>query len=195
MTANVTGGAASQAADLLHDMKTGAMLGATPWKQAIAQICGALAGSLAGSAIYLTLIHDPHEQLLTEKWPAPAVATWKAVAELFQRGFEALPAGAANAMIVAGIVGVILPCLDRFAPKNMRPWVPSAASVGLSFVVQAKNAISIFIGAMLALVIGKITPSWSAKFLVTLASGLIVGDALVGAGEAIASVVTGLADR
>ncbi|MBL9119271.1 MAG: OPT/YSL family transporter [Phycisphaerae bacterium] len=195
MTANVTGGAASQAADLLHDMKTGAMLGATPWKQAIAQICGALAGSLAGSAIYLTLIHDPHEQLLTEKWPAPAVATWKAVAELFQRGFEALPAGAANAMIVAGIVGVILPCLDRFAPKNMRPWVPSAASVGLSFVVQAKNAISIFIGAMLALVIGKVTPSWSAKFLVTLASGLIVGDALVGAGEAIASVVTGLADR
>jgi uncharacterized oligopeptide transporter (OPT) family protein len=192
MTANVTGGAASQAADLMHDLKTGALLGATPWKQAVSQICGAGAGALAGSAFYLLLIHDPHRQLLTEEWPAPAVATWKAVAELFQRGFDALPSGAAGAMLVAAILGVLMPLVDRVAPRAARPYLPSVASVGLSFVVAAKYAISIFVGAILALVAGRLFRHWAAKFLVTLASGLIVGDALVGAGDAILRVIVGL---
>jgi uncharacterized oligopeptide transporter (OPT) family protein len=192
MTANVTGGAASQAADLMHDMKTGAMIGSTPWKQTVAQLCGAGAGALAGCAFYLLLIPDPQTQLLTPEWPAPAVATWKAVAELFQRGFEALPAGAANAMLIAGIAGVILPFLDRFAPKTLKPFVPSASSVGLSFVVSPKYAISIFLGAILAIVSGKFFKTWTSKFLVTLASGFIVGDAIVGAGDAILRVIEGL---
>lgn len=195
MTANVTGGAASQAADLLHDMKTGAILGATPWKQAIAQILGAVAGSLAGSAIYLVLIPNPHAQLLTPEWPAPAVATWKAVAELFQRGFSALPAGAPQAMLIAAIAGVVLPILDKLAPARLKPFVPSASSLGLSFVVAAKNAISIFIGAMLALAVGKFCKNWAAKFLVIVASGFVVGDALVGAGDAVLRVIEGLARR
>ncbi|MBL9121265.1 MAG: OPT/YSL family transporter, partial [Phycisphaerae bacterium] len=173
-------------------MKTGALIGATPWKQAIAQIFGAIAGALCGSAIYLILIPDPHTQLLTPKWPAPAVATWKAVADLFQRGFSALPEGIPEAMIIAGIAGVILPCLDRFGPARLKPWIPSSASLGLSFVVEAKNAISIFIGGMIALCLGRVVPNWTARFLVTLASGLIVGDALVGAGSAVATVLSGL---
>src|SRR5690606_37404388 len=36
MAANVTGGAASQCGDLLHDLKAGLMLGASPRQQAIA---------------------------------------------------------------------------------------------------------------------------------------------------------------
>lgn len=195
MTANVTGGAASQAADLMHDLKTGALLGATPWRQSVAQFCGAGAGALAGSAFYLILIPDPHRQLLTDAWPAPAVATWKAVAELFQRGFDALPGGAANAMLIAAIVGVVMPLLDKFAPKAAKPWIPSVSSVGLSFVVSAKYAISIFIGGMLAMGAGKLFKSWSSRFLVTLASGLIVGDALVGAGDAILRVIVGLSSK
>ncbi len=189
MTANVTGGAAAQCADLMQDLKTGAMIGATPWKQVIAQVCGAFSGALIGSWFYLILIPDPQRQLLTEEWPAPAVATWKAVAELFMVGFDALPRGAANAMIVAAIVGVVLPVLDRFGPKRLKPLLPSAASLGLSFVVAAKFAISIFLGAILSLLAGKLFPSWKARFLVTLCSGMVVGDALVGAGDAIAQVL------
>ena len=55
MAANVTGGAASQCGDLLHDLRTGLMLGAWPRHQAFSQICGVFAGALAGSAAYLLL--------------------------------------------------------------------------------------------------------------------------------------------
>ena len=48
MAANVTGGAASQCADMLHDLKAGHLLGAWPRPQAIAQVLGVLAGALDG---------------------------------------------------------------------------------------------------------------------------------------------------
>src|SRR5690606_15516131 len=108
MSANVTGGAASQCADLLHDLKAGHLLGATARLQAIAQVGGALAGALIGAAAYLVLIPDPKNQHLTAEWPAPAAAAWKAVAEVFMKGFEAMPAGAVAAMAIAGGLGAAM---------------------------------------------------------------------------------------
>lgn len=180
MSANVTGGAASQCADLMHDLKTGHMLGARPRAQVIAQVCGALAGALAGSAGYLVLVTDPKKQLLTDQWPAPSVASWKAVAELFMRGTDALPAGAVQGMVIGGVAGIVLAVLERTLPKRARVWVPSPTSVGLAFVIPAYNAISMFLGAMAAWVLGKAAPDWSSRFLIILASGLIAGESLSG---------------
>ncbi|MEM6959553.1 MAG: OPT family oligopeptide transporter, partial [Myxococcota bacterium] len=106
MAANVTGGAASQTADMLHDLKTGLLIGATPRFQAIAQVFGVMAGALAGSAAYLLIIPDPTNMLLTDDWPAPAVAAWKGVAELFLEGLDAMPEMAVTAMAIAGGAGV-----------------------------------------------------------------------------------------
>lgn len=185
MSANVTGGAASQCADLLHDMKCGHILGATARLQAFAQVMGALAGSVVGAAAYLVLIPDPKNQLLTDEWPAPAAASWKAVAEIFMKGFDAMPAGAVNAMIVAGIVGIVLAVAEKKAPQKIRAWVPSPASIGLAFVVPAYNAVSMFIGGAIALGLTKAIPSWTARFLVVIASGLIAGESLTGVGVAL----------
>jgi len=57
------------------------MIGAPARLQVVAQFFGIITGSLVGSIVYLRLIPDPAEMLLTEEWPAPAVATWKVVAE------------------------------------------------------------------------------------------------------------------
>jgi uncharacterized oligopeptide transporter (OPT) family protein len=59
MAANVTDGAASQCADLMHDLKTGYLVGALARYQVIAQCFGALAGATIGSAAYLLMIPDP----------------------------------------------------------------------------------------------------------------------------------------
>lgn len=189
MSANVTGGAASQCADLLHDMKAGYLLGAKARLQAIAQFLGALAGALAGSAAYLVLIPDPQNQLLTEEWPAPAVAAWKSVAELFQVGFDAMPAGAVGAMIIAGIAGVVLAVVEKTAPPNVRKWVPSPASIGLAFVIPAYNAISMFVGGAIALALMHRFRSWSMKFIVIIAAGLIAGESLTGVGIALQKMI------
>ncbi|MCP5531650.1 MAG: OPT/YSL family transporter [Akkermansiaceae bacterium] len=191
MAANVTGGAASQCADLMHDLKTGHMLGARPRSQMVAQVCGSFAGALAGSAGYLILVPDPAKMLMTPDWPAPAVATWKAVAELFQQGLGALPTGAVQGIVIGGLLGIVLAVLEKTLPQRARVWVPSPASIGLAFVIPAYNAISMFLGGIAAWALGKKVPSWSARFLIVLASGLIAGESLSGVGLAIWEILTG----
>jgi uncharacterized oligopeptide transporter (OPT) family protein len=189
MSANVTGGAASQCADLMHDLKTGQMIGAQPKLQYFAQVAGALAGALAGCAGYLILVPDPKNQLLTDQWPAPSVAAWKAVAELFMNGVQALPPGAVAGMVVGGIVGMVLAAGEKLLPKKWRVWVPSPTSLGLSMVIPAYNSISLFIGAGVGWGLQRWVPSWSARFLIVAASGLIAGESLLGVGLAIEQIL------
>ncbi|MFW5920209.1 MAG: OPT family oligopeptide transporter [Polyangiales bacterium] len=190
MAANVTGGAAGQCADMLHDLKTGLLVGAVPRLQAFAQLFGVLAGALAGSAAYLVLVPNPSEMLLTEQWPAPAVATWKAVAEVFMQGFDVMPEGSVSAMIVAGGAGILLAVLEKTLSPRHAEWVPSPASIGLAFVIPAWNSISMFLGALVALLLGRFAKSWADRFVVVLAAGLVAGESLAGVVSAIEGVLT-----
>ena len=191
MAANVTGGAASQCADMMHDLKTGQILGASPRPQFIAQIFGALAGALAGCAGYLILIKDPVKQLMTPEWPAPSVAAWKAVAELFMGGISALPRGAVEGMIIGGVLGIALAVMEKTLPGRTRHLIPSPTTLGLAFVIPAYNSISLFLGAMAAWGLGRWVPSWSTRFLIIFASGLIAGESLSGVIIAIVRIFTG----
>ncbi len=180
MSANVTGGAAGQCSDLLHDLKTGQIIGASPRLQSLAQVFGILAGALAGSAAYLILIPDPQAMLLTREWPAPAVATWKAVAEVFQAGIAALPDGSGPAMILAGTVGILMGWLEKFLNDRKRALFPSPASVGLAFIIPAWISITMFLGGLLGWVLERRVPEWHRRFLMVLAAGLVAGESLAG---------------
>jgi uncharacterized oligopeptide transporter (OPT) family protein len=191
MAANVTGGSAALCADMMHDLKTGKMLGADPRPQYLAQIFGVLAGSLVGCAGYLILVPDPAKQLLTAEWPAPSVAAWKSVAELFMKGLDALPPGAVNAMVVGALVGIVLAVLEKVLPEKGRAWVPSGPSVGLSFVIAPSTSFSLFFGSMVALVAGKVAPDWSNRFMIIAASGIIAGESLSGVFLALIAILGG----
>lgn len=184
MSANVTGGAASQCADLLHDLKTGEMLGSWPRDQFVAQASGVVAGSLVGSAAYLVLVPDPKTQLLTEEWAAPAVATWKAVAEVFQQGVSAMPTMALEGMAIATLVAVVLTLAEKLAPANVRPYVPSPVSIGLAFTVQAYTVLAFLIGAGLMEIGKRVAPRWTGRFGIVLCAGVIAGESLIGVGDA-----------
>jgi putative OPT family oligopeptide transporter len=193
MSASVTAGAASQCADLMHDLKCGYLLGNIARYQVIGQIAGSIVGAAVGSYFYLIMVPDPKTMLGTPEWPAVAVMQWKAVAEVFRNGIDSLPAGAVTAMIIAGIVGIILPTLEKLAPKA-KDFIPSAAAVGLGFVISGSNSISMFIGGSIALTLTKLFPKWSERFLVTICAGIIAGESLTGAGDALRLVYSGLAN-
>jgi len=193
MAANVTGGAASQCADMMHDLKTGKMIGADPRPQFIAQVWGAFAGALIGCAGYLILVRDPVKQLLTAEWPAPSVAAWKSVAELFMKGADALPQGAIEGMIIGAAAGVLLAVMEKLMPEKSRNFVPSATSLGLAFVIPANSSMALFCGAMVAWAAGKAFPDWSTRFLVIIASGIIAGESLSGVVLALVAILTGSA--
>ena len=191
MTANVTGGAASHTADILHDMKCGLLVGASPRAQSIAQAAGIFGGAVLGSAAYLVLIPDPQHMLLTDEWPAPAVVTWRAVAELFAQGLSAMPAGATEAMAIGGAIGVVLALLEKLLPEKARVFVPSPASLGLSFVIQAWTCFSLFLGSIVGWALRKWAPKWSDSYLTPLASGVIAGESLMGVAIAVHAILTG----
>lgn len=193
MAANVTGGAASQTADLLHDMKTGLLIGASPKLQAVAQTFGVVAGATIGCWGYLLLIPDPQGMLLTEEWAAPAVLAWKTVAELFRDGIEAMPAMAPEAMAIAGGIGVVLAVLEKVLSKEKRKWVPSPGAMGLALVIPAYYAISMFLGGLISVVAERINSKWAKRFVIVIAAGIIAGESLVGVGIAIYQTLTGIA--
>jgi uncharacterized oligopeptide transporter (OPT) family protein len=191
MAANVTGGSAALCADMMHDLKTGKMIGANPRPQYIAQICGVLAGALVGCAGYLILIPDPARQLFTEQWPAPSVTAWMSVAQLFMSGLDALPTAAVEAMTIGACVGILLAVLEKTLPAKAGAWVPSGPSLGLAFLISPGISMALFAGSMVALAAGKLIPNWTTRFLIIAASGIIAGESLSGMVLAIVEVLTG----
>jgi uncharacterized oligopeptide transporter (OPT) family protein len=176
MTANVTAGAASHSADLLGDVKTGYLLGANPRKQFIAQLFGVAAGAVACVPVYRIIA--PPEALGTTI-PAPAAMTWRSVAELLTHGFGALPTYANYAMFAGAIVGVVISCLEEFAPKY-RAYYPSATGLGIAFVIDFKDSFAMFLGGLLAWMIAKRRPEWNERYTVAVSSGFIAGESLLG---------------
>lgn len=185
MTANVTAGAASHAADLLTDLKTGHLLGGSPRKQFIAQLFGVFAGSLACVPVY-RIIARP--ETLGTTVPAPAAVTWKSVAELLTKGFDALPMFAKQAMIAGAVLGAILATLEEFAPKTKK-YLPSSTGLGIALVIDFKDSFAMFLGAVIAYVLAKKREELSERYTVAVSSGVIAGESLMGVALAFFTVI------
>jgi uncharacterized oligopeptide transporter (OPT) family protein len=190
MASNVAAGAASQSADLMDDLKCGHLVGTPARLQALAQVCGAFAGALVGSAVYLLLLHHPQEQFGRD-YPLPAIAPLRAVADLFRLGFEMIPPGTGVAMLIAALAGLVLTALEKGLPARAARFVPSGASIGLAFVIPAGYSLALFAGGLAALVLSKTAPGWTRRFLVATGAGIVAGDALYSAGEALVKANAG----
>jgi uncharacterized oligopeptide transporter (OPT) family protein len=182
MSANTAGGAAGQSTDLMNDFKVGLAIGATPKKQVMAQCIGIFLGSVVGVLVYLALIPDPQHMLLTEQWPAPAVATWKAVAQTLTHGLESLSPQIRWAIFIGGFVGLVLGALDSLLPQRMACWLPSTAALGLAFVLPASTSMMMGLGAVLTWIVSRRWPSVTERFAITAAAGLIAGESITGVG-------------
>ncbi len=185
MSANTAGGAAGQCTDLMNDFKVGKAIGATPHKQVIAQVLGIFIGSIVGVFAYLALIPDPQSMLLTEEWPAPAVATWKAVAMTLSHGLDSLSASIRWAIAIGGVVGVVLGVLDSTLPAHRARYLPSVAALGLAFVLPASVSLMMALGAILTWLVSCRWPSITERFAITAAAGLIAGESITGVGASL----------
>ena len=178
MTASVTAGASGSAADLLTDLKSGYLLGANPRKQFLAQLAGVFAGLVVVVPAFYLLV--PNAQSLgTDQWPAPSAQVWAAVAKLLGNGVESLHPTARMGMICGALIGVLLPVLEKLFPKQAK-FIPSSTGLGLAMVIPFFNSLSMFIGALIALVMEKKMPLLADKYLITVSSGVIAGESLMG---------------
>jgi len=182
MSANTAGGAAGQCTDLLNDFKVGHAIGAAPSRQVVAQCLGILVGSLVGVLVYQLLIPDPQAMLITPEWPAPAVATWKAVAQALTAGLGSISLDIRWAMLIGALVGVVLGLLEGSAPVWRLRWLPSSAALGLAFIIPASISLMMAFGAVLAWLFAARWGSLAERFVIVAAAGLVAGESMAGIG-------------
>ncbi|HBN07869.1 MAG TPA: peptide transporter [Cyanobacteria bacterium UBA8530] len=178
MTAGVTAGVASHSADLLQDLKSGYILGANPRYQFIAQIFGVLSGAFFAVPVFNLLVPSV-DKLGTDALPAPAAQVYAGVARLLSTGLGALPPSAVVALAISGALGIAITLGEIYFPRAKK-YLPSPTGLGIALVVPFYNSLSMFLGAMLALVILRKKPVLSEKYTIPVSSGLIAGESLMG---------------
>jgi len=178
MSAAVTGSGASQAGDMMHDLKTGYLLGASPRRQLVAQLVGVGAGILVCVPIYV--LFDTVYEIGGEELPAPAAHAWRAMAEVLSEGVSAMPDNAPAAVVVGLVFGALLPVVRKLLPESARDYVPSALAMGIAFIVPAYYSVSMFIGAVIYQVWMRVDGPSARALGFSVASGLIAGEGLMG---------------
>jgi uncharacterized oligopeptide transporter (OPT) family protein len=179
MAANVTGGIGLHAADLLTTLKTGWLLGAKPRHQFYAQLIGVVVGGIIVAPAFQLIIPDP-SVLGSETWPAPSCVVWAGVSKAFADGIGGLPPTARTAIVVGLALGAALALLEKFAPRKIRPLLPSPSGLGIAMVIPGSNCIAMFLGAAAAEWMRRKCPVMAEKTVVPVASGLIAGESLMG---------------
>ncbi len=169
--------AMSQATDLMLDLKTGYLVGATPRSQQIAQFLGTWLGPILVMVLILVL----HKA--------------------YGMGSEALPApqGQALASVIQSIVGGDVP-LDKYLAGAGLGALLSASGigglgvlVGLGFYLPFSIILTYSIGTLLRVASDwKFGADFSENVGIPMAAGLIVGEALVGVGNAVVKVAQGV---
>lgn len=174
IVAAVTVGAAtcvamSQATDLMLDLKTGYLVGATPRMQQMGQFFGAWLGPI----VIIVLIFVLHEAwgLGSDQLPAPQ--------------------GQALASMVNGIMGGDVPTEKYVAGAALGALLSAlqtglGITVGLGFYLPFNVVLTYSIGTLLREICDrKMGKNWSDNKGIPMAAGLIVGEALVGVGFAV----------
>ena len=198
MSANVTGGIGLHSADLLTTLKTGWLLGAKPRHQLYAQLFGVIAGAAIVVPAFLLIIPQPPPEqaaagittvLGTEEWPAPSCLVWAGVSEAFSNGIGNMHRSTQIAIAVGLSIGALLTVWEKAAPKNVKPWIPSANGLGISMVIPGSNCIAMFAGSAVAEIMRR---RQQEGMVIPVASGLIAGESLIGVLIVILTTIVGL---
>lgn len=178
---SVVAGDAAQVGVTLWSLKSGALLGASPRKQGVAALAGALAGGLISVPIYTLLVGA--YGLASKRLPAPSALQWKAIAEVVAKGVGALPQGTRPAILAAALAGLVLALLGQTRLKRL---VPSPLALGIGFLIPANYAATICLGSLLLALAVRLRPEWAERTAPVLGAGAIAGEAVMGFALALA---------
>jgi OPT family oligopeptide transporter len=146
MTAGITAEVASNASNLLMNIKPGYMLGAKPRLQAIGHVLGIMAGAIVAVPVfYYVFLPKGPSQLVSDRYPMPAATIWRAVAELLMAGLGNLPMSARWAVLIGALLGLAFEGV-RLATKG-RFWL-SGVGIGLATVIPFNTCFAMFLGAV-----------------------------------------------
>ena len=169
----------------LQDLKTGQLVDATPWKQQVALVIGVVAGALIIPPILDLLNHAygfagavgvAREHAL----PAPQAGLISALAQgVLQNNVD-------WSLIEVGVgIGVVIIVVDEILRRFSRGAHLSALAVGLGIYLPTQSTLMVVIGAIAGWYFDRRSerraqPERTRQLGVLLASGMIVGEGLIG---------------
>ncbi len=172
--------------DNLQDLKTGQLVGASPWKQQVALIFGVIAGSIVIGPV-LDLLNqaygfpgDPNRSAIAAQ---PLGAPQAALISTLARGV--LNADIDWNLIGAGVlVGILIIAIDEVLGLLKLLRIPPMA-VGIGIYLPMDTTSPVILGAVIGwlysrAIAGSKDEGMLSRFGVLLASGLIVGESLLG---------------
>ncbi|MFP4057718.1 MAG: OPT family oligopeptide transporter [Candidatus Brocadiia bacterium] len=171
--------AAAIGGDSLQDLKTGHLVGATPWKQQVMQGVGVLAAALVVAPILSLLLHAYGIGERTAAHPNALAAPQATLMASVARGVFARDLPWATIAVGAGLgVGVIAldAGLERRGSRFRTPVLAVAVGVYLPF----RLGVAILAGGLVAAAARRGDHGPAAGRGVLLAAGLITGEALAG---------------
>jgi len=176
--------AAAIGGDNLQDLKTGHILGATPWKQQVMQIIGTLSSALV-LGLVLDILHTAYT-IGSPTLSAPQATLMKSVAEgVFSGDLPWLMVG------LGCIIGLIIISIDLRQKKNRSNFRVPILAVAVGIYLPIELTIPIFIGGMISHLSKTSNANETSKRRgLLIASGLITGEALIGIGVALPIFIT-----
>lgn len=186
------GCAVSVAGDNLQDLKSGQLVGSTPWKQQVMLIVGVLVSAVVLAPIFQLLFEAyGFGEVLPREGMDPAQALGAPKAALMAAVSQAIFDQSMDwSMIITGIVlGVLVLIMDRALKNRGSRWRLPIVAVAGGIYLPLEVTVPLFVGGILAAlsqnVLKKSKAHASEKAIVQrrgllFASGLIAGEALVG---------------
>jgi uncharacterized oligopeptide transporter (OPT) family protein len=201
ITAGMTAEVASNAGNLLSDIKPGYMLGAKPRQQAIGHCIGIISGALAATPLFFLLFLPPGGDgtrspatIVSDQFPMPTVMQWKGVADLIARGVSSLPPSAIISMALAAAFAAFIEIMTIVRKK---PFPLSSVSIGLGVILPPEACFAMWVGGLLFWWQGRRHPKPGTKgnrlwveSAEPICAGLIAGAALVGIANALVKVLS-----
>ncbi|WP_296182848.1 oligopeptide transporter, OPT family [uncultured Corynebacterium sp.] len=183
-TAAIVFGIATISNDNLQDLKTGQLVGATPWKQQVALIIGVVFGSVVIPPILQVMLNgfgfQGMEGAGEDALAAPQAALMSSVASgIFDSSLDW------NLIFIGMAIGALLIITDELLRKFTDKYSLSPLAVGMGMYLPAALTIVIPIGAILGTFYDKWAakqprPEFAKRMGTLLATGLIVGESLFG---------------
>src|SRR6184192_2067033 len=170
----------------LQDLKTGQLVDATPWKQQVALVIGVVAGSFVIPPVLDLVNHAygfvgaPGAELRPNPLPAPQAGLISSLAQ------GVIAANIDWSLIrIGALIGVCIILLDEILARTTRHMRVPPLAVGLGIYLPTQSTLMIVVGAIAGWLFGRradrtAKPEATKQLGVLLASGLIVGEGIIG---------------
>ena len=170
----------------LQDLKTGQLVDATPWKQQVALVIGVIAGAFVIPPVLDLVNHAygfvgaPGAELRPHPLPAPQAGLISSLAQ------GVIAADIDWSLIrIGGLIGIGIILLDEILARMTKHMRIPPLAVGLGIYLPTQSTLMIVVGAIVSWFFDQRAnrtpkPEATKQLGVLLASGLIVGESIIG---------------